>query len=189
MRRPAPADRNASPANAQDATEHLGLRDPQEPTQGPLRLDDVNYSQDRMTPPEGSYNTYADDEESYLDKEDLRPGVPNPQFPEDSQRELLDTLPEDMDRDSQPRVGEHEARGDLAILDDIHDVIADLDDADTESIEVSVQRGTVNLDGDVKQGATRSRIEQALETIPGVTAVCNRLTVRGKSEYARWSDT
>jgi hypothetical protein len=176
--------------------EHISLRDPDESSQGPLRLDDPNYSVERLTPREGGYNEYANAEESYLDDDEApRPGALNPQLPEDSQRDMLDTLPAGDDSVRQPeegfenaqlQTGDHDARNDLAILDDINDVIAGLHDADAASIDITVQNGAVILDGKVGEADERSRIEQTIEAIPGVTEVRNCLTVRGEAEHPRW---
>jgi hypothetical protein len=86
-------------------TEHLGYRDPEEPSQGPLRLDETNYSVERLTLPEGGYNEYADEVSSYYDEE----GTPrmlhgpasagiwqnpqNPQYADSTQSDLLADLP------------------------------------------------------------------------------------------------
>lgn len=83
-------------------TERLSYRDPEEPSQGPLRFDETNYSVERLTLPEGGYNEYADEYSSYRDEE----GVPrmhngpiaggewqNPQYADAPQSDVLDGLP------------------------------------------------------------------------------------------------
>ena len=89
-------------------TEHLSYRDPEEPTQGPLRLDETNYSVERLTLPEGGYNEYADEISEYRDEEGTprvnqgpvsaglwrNPyGASNPQYTETTQSDLLSGLP------------------------------------------------------------------------------------------------
>jgi hypothetical protein len=89
-------------------TERLGFRDPEEPTQGPLRFDETNYSVERLTLPEGGYNEYADEVSSYYDEEGTPRmnhgpvsagiwqnsyGLQNPQYRDSTQNDLLDELP------------------------------------------------------------------------------------------------
>ncbi|RDS79514.1 BON domain-containing protein [Dyella monticola] len=82
-------------------TERLSYRDPEESWQGPLRLDETNYSVERLTLPEGGYNEYADEYSSYRDEEGM-PGShgpdfagvwQNPQYMDSKASELLDELP------------------------------------------------------------------------------------------------
>lgn len=87
-------------------TERMSYRDPEEPSQGPLRFDETNYSVERLTLPEGGYNEYADEYSDYRDEE----GMPrshygpaagglweNPQYADATERELLDGLsPSDL---------------------------------------------------------------------------------------------
>lgn len=74
-------------------TEHLSYRDPEEPSQGPLRFDETNYSVERLTLPEGGYNEYAD--EVSADEEDSarRSEQARRLQYRDSQNELLSDLP------------------------------------------------------------------------------------------------
>lgn len=89
-------------------TEHLSYRDPAEPTQGPLRFDETNYSVERLTLPEGGYNEYADEVSAYVDEEGtprMSPGPAsggiwqnpygrqNPQYLDSTQSDLLADLP------------------------------------------------------------------------------------------------
>nr|WP_239556626.1 BON domain-containing protein [Dyella flava] len=156
-------------------SERLGLRDPEEPSQGPLRLDAPNYSIERLTPAEGAYNEYTNDEASYLEEED-------------APHDLLESLSADDPSDPLQEVDESSARNDLAILDDINVIITGLRDADATSIDITVQNGVVILDGAVNEAELRSGIEQAIELIPDVNEIRNRLTVRGEHEYPRWGD-
>ncbi|WP_333676156.1 BON domain-containing protein [Dyella sp.] len=73
-------------------TEHLGLRDPEEPSQGPLRFDETNYSVERLTLPEGGYNEYAD-EVGPGDEEGARSDQAQRLQYRDTQNELLGDLP------------------------------------------------------------------------------------------------
>ncbi|HKT28029.1 BON domain-containing protein [Dyella sp.] len=74
-------------------TEHLGYRDPEEPSQGPLRLDETNYSVERLTLPEGGYNEYAD-EVGPSDEEDAQHSDQAQRLQyRDTQDELLSDLP------------------------------------------------------------------------------------------------
>jgi hypothetical protein len=83
-------------------TERLSYRDPEEPSQGPLRFDETNYSVERLTLPEGGYNEYSDEVSEYRDEE----GTPrmhygpmrgdvcqNPQYSDATQSDLLADLP------------------------------------------------------------------------------------------------
>ncbi|MFC3651427.1 BON domain-containing protein [Dyella humi] len=83
-------------------TERLSYRDPGEPSQGPLRFDETNYSVERLTLPEGGYNEYADEVSTYHDEE----GMPhmhydpagdgawqNPQYSGSTESDLLADLP------------------------------------------------------------------------------------------------
>lgn len=83
-------------------TERLSYRDPEEPSQGPLRFDETNYSVERLTLPEGGYNEYADEVSEYRDEEGtprmhygpVRGGVwQNPQYSDSTQNDLLADLP------------------------------------------------------------------------------------------------
>lgn len=82
--------------------ERLSYRDPEEPSQGPLRFDETNYSVERLTLPEGGYNEYADEVSVYRDEE----GTPhmhygpagggvyqNPQYADSTQNQILEDLP------------------------------------------------------------------------------------------------
>lgn len=82
-------------------TEHLSYRDPEEPSQGPLRFDETNYSVERLTLPEGGENEYADEVGTYRDEEGTPRTHHGPlsggtwQIPPDreSQNDLLADLP------------------------------------------------------------------------------------------------
>lgn len=209
--------RNSSPLrpdadnSATQTNDHRSLRDPEEPTEGPLRLDDTNYSVERLTPLEGGYNTYGDDYESYLDEEEAeRPGR-NPHFPESSQQEILEDLPSaDMQPGDEPPLAPGDSlsddipasfdgdantanapdipRSDQSILDEINDVLATFAGTDIGPLDVRVADGVVMLDGQVEASSTRTQIEQAVDVVPGVNDIRNRLKVRGEREYPRWSD-
>ena len=82
--------------------ERMSYRDPDEPSQGPLRFDETNYSVERLTLPEGGYNEYADEVFADHDEE----GTPrlhygpltgnsgqNPQYRDAMQNDLSAELP------------------------------------------------------------------------------------------------
>lgn len=194
--------RTSFAAKPENASERIGLRDPTEPSEGPLRLDDGNYSTERLTLPEGNDNVYADDEASYLDEEPTaQPEPRKPPYAESSERELLQSLPQ-LAPDAAPgaAISERDEAGgrrqsgdganhDLAILDVVNDVLSGLPESDAGSVDVDVQDCVVVLSGSVGETATHTRIEQAVEAIPGVMEIRNCLTIRGEGPYPRWSDT
>ena len=101
--------------------ERLSYRDPGEISQGPLRLDEINYSVERLTLPEGGYNEYADEVLADHDEE----GTPrmhygpttgdswqNPQYRDAMQNDLSADLPPSDDDPA----NESDASSDLDFL-------------------------------------------------------------------------
>lgn len=187
------------------ARDRTGLRDPEESSQGPLRLDETNYSPRHLSLPEGNTNTYAEDYESSFDEDDhVRRNAAHPHDPETSPQDILDDLdsedadplgpaiPADLESDMpetwQTAGQTDDARSDLSILDDINDALSGFMDADVARIDITVQDGIVMLDGEITEAAERTRIEQAIDAIPAVKSVRNHLSVRGECEQPRWSD-
>lgn len=197
--------KNSAGNPANNPPDWLGLRDPEESSQGPLRFDDTNYSPRNLSLPEGNANVYADEYESSFDEdENVRRNAAHPRDPETVQQDILD----DLDREDADPLGPaapadlgadipetwqtagqtDDARSDLGILDEVNDVLSGFMDSEVARIEVTVKDGIVVLDGETAEATHRTRIEQAIDAIPAVRSVRNHLSVRGECEQPRWSD-
>lgn len=62
--------------------------------------------------------------------------------------------------------------------DAVRAVLANLDGADLTDIDVMIEDGLATLDGSVAKDEDRTRVVEAVHTIPGVTAVIDQLRVR-----------
>ncbi|RPH43139.1 MAG: BON domain-containing protein [Burkholderiales bacterium] len=82
---------------------------------------------------------------------------------------------EDTSAQPQPK-----GRDDSDLADALQERLHGFGDLDLSSIRIAVDDGRVTLDGEVTDPAARERVETRVAEVLGVSAVDNRLVVRGR---------